>query len=88
MSRRNLIVGVLALFSVSKLDWEHDFRLKTIIQVEATPVFLVSDVHRDLSCIRSLDLDLDVVKSALGNDNQPSVIGTSLGPLEGEYTWV
>jgi hypothetical protein len=41
MSRRNLIVDVLALSSISKLDWEHDFSLKPIIQVEATPVLLV-----------------------------------------------
>jgi hypothetical protein len=39
------------LYSVSKLDWEHDFRLKTILQTEVAPVFLVLDVHHALSCI-------------------------------------
>jgi hypothetical protein len=52
MLRHNFIVDVLAFSSVSELDWEHDFCFKTIVQVEANPVFLVLDVHRALSHVK------------------------------------
>jgi hypothetical protein len=44
MSRRNIIVNVTEYSSASHVDWEHDLRFRTIVMVDSTPVFLVSDV--------------------------------------------
>jgi hypothetical protein len=48
MSRRNIIVNVTEYSSASHVDWEHDLRFRTIVMVDSTPVFLVSDVTRAL----------------------------------------
>jgi hypothetical protein len=37
--------------SAAKIEWEHDLRYRTIIQVDATPVFLSKDVHRALASV-------------------------------------
>jgi hypothetical protein len=49
MSRRNIIVNVTEFSSAFHVDWEHDLRFRTIVMVDSTPIFLVSDVTRALS---------------------------------------
>jgi hypothetical protein len=49
MSRRNIIVEVHEFSSSAKIDWEHNLRHRTIVQIEDTPVFLTKDVHRRLA---------------------------------------
>jgi hypothetical protein len=49
MSRRNIVSEVTEFSSAAKIDWEHDLRYRTIIQVDDTPVFLVTDVHKALA---------------------------------------
>jgi hypothetical protein len=59
MSRRNIIVNVTEFSSASHVDWEHDLWSRTIIMVDFTPVFLLSDITRVMSNI-SPDTHVDV----------------------------
>jgi hypothetical protein len=49
MSHCNIVSEVTEFSSAAKIDWEHDLRYCTIIQVDDTPVFLVKDVHKALA---------------------------------------
>jgi hypothetical protein len=51
MSCRNIVHEVTEFSSAAKIDWEHDLRYRTIIQVDTTPVFLIKDVHRALASV-------------------------------------
>jgi hypothetical protein len=53
LSRRNVIRAVHELSLSAKIDWEHDLRYRTIVQVDETPVFLVKYVSR---CLYIVDI--------------------------------
>jgi hypothetical protein len=51
MSRRNIVHEVTEFSSAAKIDWEHDLRYRTIIQVDTTPVFIIKDAHQALALV-------------------------------------
>jgi hypothetical protein len=51
MSGRNIVHEVTEFLSAAKIDWEHDLRYRTIIQVNTAPVFLIKDVHWALTSV-------------------------------------
>jgi hypothetical protein len=51
MSRRKIIVNVTEFSSASYVYWEHDLRFRTIVMIDSTPVFLISDVTHAMSTI-------------------------------------
>jgi hypothetical protein len=77
MSRRNIIVNVTEFSSASHVDWEHDLRFCTIVVVDSTPVFLLSDITRAMSHI-SPDTH---VHASLTVAEYPPDLSTQASPL-------
>jgi hypothetical protein len=77
MSRRNIIVNVTEFSSASRVNWEHDLRCRTIVMVDSTPVFLISDITRALSNI-SPDTHVDVSFTVA---EYPPDLSTQASPL-------
>jgi hypothetical protein len=86
MSRRNLIVDVLALSSVSHTDWEHDFQFRTIVIVDKTPVFLVSYAHRVMYPVNVVSRDM-VMFTVTEYNLDPSSQLSPLPPIVLDQLW-
>jgi hypothetical protein len=51
MSRRNIVNEVNEFSSTAHVDWEHDLRYRTVIQVDKTPAFLIKDFQQALATV-------------------------------------
>jgi hypothetical protein len=53
LSRLNVIREVHEFSSSAKIDWDHDLRYHTVVQVGSTPVSFIKYVHR---CLYTVDV--------------------------------